>query len=322
MSLPACLSRSIARAAVKSPVGRRTVFGISPFGAKRKAAEPDPTPLLEQNNLFHPLSQSPFEDLRERAARIRETAICPVSMRQDGERRAIAFECPYCGWPSHSSYEAWQEDSEWDRFWPQLREANEDEHDVRSGRKFKEFDMPRPLDVEEAVSLMSWDLFFYTRGFIAMSPRQQRHVTKLLTFPMTIAAVLHSASPYHLRNQRLTPEGQRSMTAIRYSLNKPRGYTPTLAERPTLPIRIIVVGARAESSLDAYFWLQMQYLFPQRAFHIYFVGPEVTYQSTARPDDKLGVPTFTQVVNENLSLTTLQCRYEDVHDQLGPFDPW
>lgn len=169
---------------------------------------------------------------------------------------------------------------------------------------------------------MSWDLFWYTRGFKDMTPREQRHVTKLLTFPMTIAAVLHSNSPYTLRNQRLTPEGTRSMAALRYAINKPRGYTPTLAERPTLPLRIIVTGARAESSLDAYFWTQMTTIFPKTAFHIYFIGPEVTYQHGAVPDDKLGVPTYTRTVNEFLSLTTLQCRYEDVHEQLAPFDPW
>ena len=111
-------------------------------------------------------------------------------MRQDNARRAIAFECPYCGWPSHSSYEAWQEDSEWDRFWPQLREANEDEHDVRSGRKFTEFEMPRPLDVEEAVSLMSWDLFFYTRGFREMSPREQRWAQIALIAALLPIAIL------------------------------------------------------------------------------------------------------------------------------------
>lgn len=35
-----------------------------------------------------------------------------------------------------------------------------------------------------------------------------------------------------------------------------------------------------------------------------------------------GVPSRTLVVSEGLTLTTLQCRYEDVHAQFEPFDPY
>lgn len=107
------------------------MFGLSPFGGKRrgKAPEPDPAPVLEQDNLFHPLrpvlaplrivlistSQSPFADLRERAERIRSAALCPVSLRHDGERRLVNFECPYCGWPTHFSQKEWEEDEQHDR---------------------------------------------------------------------------------------------------------------------------------------------------------------------------------------------------------------
>ena len=41
-------------------------------------------------------------------------------------------------------------------------------------------------------------------------PRQLRQVTKLLTYPMTVASVLHELSPYNLKS-RLTKEGLRSM---------------------------------------------------------------------------------------------------------------
>ncbi|MCO5611363.1 hypothetical protein L7F22_065616 [Adiantum nelumboides] len=35
-----------------------------------------------------------------------------------------------------------------------------------------------------------------------------------------------------------------------------------------------------------------------------------------------GVPSKTVVISEGLTLTTLQCRYEEVHSQLEPFDPY
>lgn len=46
--------------------------------------------------------------------------------------------------------------------------------------------------------------------------RSRRHATKLLTYPITIGGTLHQHSGLSLRNQRLTPEGSRSLagTAI------------------------------------------------------------------------------------------------------------
>lgn len=65
---------------------------------------------------------------------------------------------------------------------------------------------------EEAVSMGNWDVFLYTRGFGSIdTERSRRHVSKLLTYPMTIASVIHENSPYTLRNSRLLPEGLRSL---------------------------------------------------------------------------------------------------------------
>lgn len=65
---------------------------------------------------------------------------------------------------------------------------------------------------EEAVSFGNWDVFLYTRGFPSIeTERARRHVSKLLTYPVTIGSVLHDNSPYTLRNQRLLPEGLRSL---------------------------------------------------------------------------------------------------------------
>lgn len=65
---------------------------------------------------------------------------------------------------------------------------------------------------EEAVSMGNWDVFLYTRGFGSIdTERSRRHVSKLLTYPMSIASVIHENSPYTLRNSRLLPEGLRSL---------------------------------------------------------------------------------------------------------------
>jgi hypothetical protein len=41
--------------------------------------------------------------------------------------------------------------------------------------------------------------------------RSRRHASKLLTYPITIGSVIHQYSALTLGNQRLTPEGSRSL---------------------------------------------------------------------------------------------------------------
>ena len=144
---------------------------------------------------------------------MREQAYCPVSLSK-GQMKHVEYECPNCGWPTHYSRAEWEQDTEHGRYWPRLREVNEDEHDLRSGRELGEFNaLAGPQPYEEAISMASWDVFFYTRGFPSIdSDRSRRHVSKLLTFPITVGTVLHESSPYNTRNQRLTPEGLRSLT--------------------------------------------------------------------------------------------------------------
>jgi splicing suppressor protein 51 len=102
-----------------------------------------------------------------------------------------------------------------------MREINEDEHDLRSGRFFKEFQFAEPQMEEILVNLSSWDTFFYTRDFDALNEdREMRHATKLLTYPLTIASIIHELSPYSIRSGqagmqpqgRLTPEGLKSFS--------------------------------------------------------------------------------------------------------------
>jgi splicing suppressor protein 51 len=95
-----------------------------------------------------------------------------------------------------------------------LREVNEDDHDLRSGRYFPEFEYPLPQIEEILVNLTNWDTYLYTRNYNAINePRSMRQATRLLTYPVTVASVLHELSPYNIRKGgRLTMEGLKSLS--------------------------------------------------------------------------------------------------------------
>lgn len=118
-------------------IAHRNLFG---FG-KKTPTNSLPPPLLTQDDLFHPLSQSPFKEMQQKSTRIKEIAFCPISIEK-GQKELVQFECPDCGFPTHASEANWAADEEKGRYWPRLREANEDEHDLRSGRELTEFKLP------------------------------------------------------------------------------------------------------------------------------------------------------------------------------------
>lgn len=111
------------------------------FGKTPASSAVSATPILDQTNLFHPLSSSPLPGLREKAQRIKTYALCPASLP---ERVPVAYDCPDCGFPTHASQEMWEAGKEeHQKYCERLREWNEDEHDLRSGRVMSEFeDMP------------------------------------------------------------------------------------------------------------------------------------------------------------------------------------
>lgn len=345
-----CVARPLAVGSAARPTPpfrghqRRSLFGFSLFGKgnnveKNVFAEPPrKEPVLDQDNLFHPLSKSPIASMRARGERVRSLAPCPVSMSKYKVRRLVNFECPDCGWPTHYSEKEWAEDTEHGKYVGRLREANEDEHDLRSGRDMFEFKLPGGQGFEEIINMSNWDVFFYTRNFNSIeSDRSRRHVSKLLTFPTTLGAVIHENSPYTRRSRRLTHEGLRSMLAIRQTLH------PKLGSKPLLDtVRLFVVGARAESTLPPSVWDQLTYMFPGVPLHIFLIGPEAHIPTeeqlemqrwtnatgrlsrhTYRPrKTNYGLPAHSFVVSETLTITTIKCKYEDVHAQLQPFDPY
>ena len=195
----------------------------------------DPSRLvLKPDDLFHQFSKSPIAAIRRRAAYIKQHAYCPHPTHRrtrltfnpdDPENRKsitsgtppahVDFECPDCGIPVYCSEDHWMDDyEEHVKICHVLREINEDDHDIHSGRYFYEFHYPAEMIDEALVNFLNWDTYAYTRGFHAMDDmRNMRQATRLLTYPATIGSILHELSPYTFKpGGRLTPEGLKSFS--------------------------------------------------------------------------------------------------------------
>jgi len=214
---------------------------IAPLGAIRgrstdkdasdKAADRSQI-LLQPNNLFHSYTNSPSPAIRQRAAVMRQNAYCPHPEHQatrapisplDLEARKtgslppahVRYECPDCGIPVSCSEEHFASDYEAHlEICDVLREINEDDHDLVSGRFFPEFEYPGMSMEEAQINMTNWDTLLYSREFSAIDDeRSMRQVTRLLTYPITVGSVLHELSPYSIgKTGRLTGEGLRSLS--------------------------------------------------------------------------------------------------------------
>lgn len=245
-------SGTVAKSQYKAD-GRRTVSSIGQQGQTVKnepseyrsppgldtapLPEVEGRPLLLPNNLFHPFSKSPSPDIRRRAAFIKQNAWCPhpehrqtrvATDPNDPEAKKavtgtsppqhVSFECPDCGIPVSCSEEHWADDYESHlEICDTLREINEDDHDLRSGRFFPEFEYPGDQIEEAMVNMTNWDTFLYSREFRAINDeRSLRQATRLLTYPVTIGSILHELSPYNIKSGgRLTVEGLKSLSGMR-----------------------------------------------------------------------------------------------------------
>ncbi|KAF8473270.1 zinc-finger of mitochondrial splicing suppressor 51-domain-containing protein [Kalaharituber pfeilii] len=293
----------------------------------------DPRILLKPGNLFHPMDQSPSPSMRERAAYIKANAYCPHPDHAHDHPTHINFTCPDCGIPVYCSEKHWESDYENHvLICDTLREINEDDHDLRSGRFFPEFQYPGTQLNEALINFTNWDTFLYTRGFEAINEeRSLRQVTKLLTYPTTITSFLHELSPYTLRN-RLTVEGLKSVAALRYTLHPPltgTGQTIKGLRLTSPPVRLFMLGARAESSLPREVWHQLCYMFPQSLFHLIFIGPE----SMSNREAELPLPERTPLnpygavierVSHHMKISTFVEYYQKLHEAgyFAPYDPY
>ncbi|KAJ5109782.1 hypothetical protein N7532_002427 [Penicillium argentinense] len=318
----------------------------------------DTRPILKPDNLFHSFSNSPSYAIRQRANFIKQNAFCPHPSHQqtrapvsphDPETRKTAdaskaslppahshFECPDCGIPIYCSEEHWMDDFEAHlEICETLRQINEDDHDLQSGRFFPEFNYPGVQDDNFVVNMTNWDTLMYTREFDAINDdRSMRQVTRMLTYPQTIASVLHELSPYSVRGKnRLTAEGLKSLAALRYSLHPPRTGEDIDLKGLRLkapPVRIFILGARAESSLPRDVWLQLQYMFPRSLLHLVFIGPESMSNRDAEfplPERTPGNP-FGGIVEDRLGgqmkITTYVDYFHTMYkaQYFQPFDPY
>ncbi|GME77269.1 unnamed protein product [Ambrosiozyma monospora] len=103
---------------------------------------------------------------------------------------------------------------------------------------------------------------------------QMAVVTKMLSFPLTIASVLHEFSPYFLKPKGpVSLEGLKSLAALRYTLY-PENRVSSLKDRP---IRIFLLNSKSESILPGHVWKELTYLFPGISFELHFIGPESYY---------------------------------------------
>ena len=147
MLLRACLRPAVPHRFRRPPATSRYIFNFLNRSSKSKLLQ---EPLLTEDNLFHPFSKSPFPAVRARGDAIQSLAPCPVCASShnhlhphtQAQPRAVKFECPDCGWPTHCSEEHWSQDTEHQKYCARLHESNEDEHDLRSGRRMCEFELP------------------------------------------------------------------------------------------------------------------------------------------------------------------------------------
>ncbi|ODQ81409.1 hypothetical protein BABINDRAFT_106955 [Babjeviella inositovora NRRL Y-12698] len=311
------LSRHIQQA----PAGlasKRSFFGF--FKAKPDANDKGDltVPVPTEENRFYPWDLSPCADLRTRAASIRARAKCPVTSKP------INYACPYSGIPTHHSREAWEKDTAYHatKKYETLRKVNVFEHDIRSGREFPEFDFPNEQDPDRRVNFINWDMFFYTRGFFSMDTEFQRATsTKMLSYPLTIGSVLNQYTPYALEPKGpVTLEGLKSLAALRYTLY-PAKRQSTWKERP---MRIFILGARAESQLPGPVWKQLTMLHPGVEFEIHFIGPEAYFDRAKNQYLYLNNSKTVERVDSTLSLQFHTEFFHVLHEATDffPYDPY
>lgn len=255
-------------ALLRAPLTRRNASWL------RKMLWLDPDPETETERPLYNWDESPHQSIRTRAAQIRATAKCPVTSKP------VQFVCPYSGIPTHHDEEAWKNDTQYHEkeTFRKLRMVNLYEHDLKSGRPLHEFEFPGPVPLEAMPAFNSWDQFLYTRDFPPMNTEFNLAVaTHVLTYPMTIASLLHRFSAYQVAPKgSITLEGLRSLSALRYSLYS-YSKNSNLGELGALfrerPLRIFLVGARLEAMVPGFVWKQMTYLFPSQKFEFHFIGP-------------------------------------------------
>lgn len=318
MFYPAQLPRTTA-AVFRSSVQTRNLSFL------KKLLSLDTADSTESERQLYNWDESPYEDIRTRAAYIRAKAKCPVTHKN------VDFVCPHSGIPTHHDENAWASDEQYhkQKKYELLRKVNLYEHDLRSGRKFDEFVFPGKSAYEFTTSMTSWDSFFYTRDFNPMNTEfNLAAATKVLTYPITIGSLIHKFSPYEMEPKGpLTLEGLKSLSALKYTLHSGvagRDAEVTFKDRA---MRIFIIGAKMEAMLPGYVWKQLGYLYPETKLEIHFIGPHSHFDlesKTFTPTDRAhGRPIVTRY-DEQVTLHHHTKYFHEVYNtgDLFPFDPY
>lgn len=279
----------------------------------------------EKERPLYKWDELPYEDIRTRAAYIRAKALCPVT------KKNVDYVCPVLGIPTHHLEEAWHADTAYhaNKTYDKLKKVNLYEHDIRLGRTFDELKFPKEQARDYTTNLSNWDSFFYTRDFPPMNTEYNLAAAlKVLTYPLTISALLHKFTPYAgAPDGPITLEGLKSLAALRYLLYPP--YTKHLdaAQFKERPVRIFILGAKMEAMLPGYVWKQMGYLFPEAKFEIHLVGPEAYFDRELRLFGPTNVPhgrALVERVDEQITMHYHTRYFHELYDMgdMFPFDPY
>jgi mitochondrial splicing suppressor protein 51 len=94
------------------------------------------------------------------------------------------------------------------------------------------------------------------------------------------------------------------------------------------PVRLFILGARAESCLPREVWYQIAYLFPRSRFHLIFIGPE---SMAGRPSEPIPEKTpenpfgaTIERVSNHMKISTFVEYYHTMHEAnyFYPYDPY
>jgi splicing suppressor protein 51 len=384
-------SRDIDRLQAALPDNRRKNSFMESVFAKRMTAE-ILAKLNPPRSVFIPLDKSPHSSLRQYSSALSEYSSCPVCVELHDNlpesewndihkvtggtvRREKAVKsrlrpthvCDSCGFPTHCSKDHYDLDKEsHSEVCGILKQFVEDEHDIRSGRKFWETTFPGRQNAENVLNFSSWAHLFHTRSFmkpLLKSPVAQRNISRYLTYPYTIASILYNPFTYSDTKQNsdssvtdygmhiLSPLSHGIQNTVKNASNEHKLFKSDLdrisfTSEPTAPsiigdpYRIFIVGAAHENQLPSFVWEQISNSFPGVPLRLYFIGPETVppktstwYKSNSivpsskiyrRPissdNAELVINSLVLPVTVNLRMEYLSCKYESVHESLGPFN--
>ncbi|KAG8911058.1 translational activator for mitochondrial COX1 [Tulasnella sp. 408] len=277
-------ARSFSQPYQRSTALQRQINHARPlFAWARKPTAPEAA-VSEQDpsDLFFPLSESPYEDVRARSKRIQSMAPCP---------------------------EHWAKDAEHAKYCDRLREANEDEHDLRT--------LTYPITILSVLHEHSPHTLRNQR----ITNEGARSLAALRTNLHTTANVELTAIEKAERPPiRIFILGARSESNLPLDLWHQIGCL-----FPSSVFHIYLIGPQA--SIPANATRQPPSSEPSSSSSKTGYEPPILplNSSVTHTRDQFknyGVPSYSVAASPNVRIVGIQAHYHDVHALLGPFDPY